>query len=177
MPIMSTPTAHDLLLRANARHSDFRTHGPGVMRLEHDPVNVWCRRKRDALRREIDGWTWSVEGFAPWFGDELTGEAETFTKAASDALLALFDATVPKTWKRDAALVLFTGESTFALYMAAIRGHYELGHVGVELAVDEYIEERRPILFSGRYVKEDQPEKFDEFCTLTRELIATLEAT
>lgn len=170
LPSMSIPAADDILLRANARHSGFRRYGSGVMRLEHDPVNIWCRR-------QDDGWSWSVEGFAPWFGDNLTGEADTFTKAASAALLALFDATVPKSWKRDAALVLFTGESTFALYMAAIRGHYALGPIGVELAIDEYIEERRPILFSGRYTKEGQPEKFDEFCILTRELIATLEAT
>lgn len=166
---MSTQT-DDILLRANARHSGFRNYGPGVMRLEHDPINIWCRQQGD-------GWSWSIDSHMPWFIDELTGKAETFTKAAAQAMLALFDVTVPKTWKRDAALVLFTGDSTFALYMAAIRGHYELGPVGVEMAVDEYIEERRPILFSGRYAKEDQPEKFAEFCTLTRELVATLEAT
>ena len=137
------------------------------MRLEHDPVNIWCRRVPL-------GWSWSVDSHVDWVPDNLTGDADAFAKAASAALLALFDATVPKVWHRPSALVLLTGEATFALYMAALRGYYMLGVVGVEMEVDEYIESMRAKFVAGRYVAESRPADFGEFCILTRELIATL---
>ena len=137
------------------------------MRLEHDPVNIWCRRS-------VSGWSWSVDSHVDWMPGGLTDKADTFTKAASSALLAFFDATVPKVWHRPSALALFTGESTFALYMSALRGYYALGDVGVDMELDEYIESMRAKFVAGRYVAESRPTDLDEFCALTRELVATL---
>lgn len=126
-----------LLSQPNARHLFYRRCGD-AMRMEHKPFDFWCIQGAGS-------WSWRVDG-PSWLPEGLSGEAETFTLAASRMQLAFFRATLPPKWRSDVALSMYTGGLSAGLYLAALTGFYAMGDHGARAAVRQHLDEQTQLL-------------------------------